>query len=191
MSEQNLLEIRIHGRGGQGVVTAAELLALAASHNKKYAQAFPFFGVERNGAPIEAYCRISDRPIRLRSQVYSPEILIIQDESLIEVIDVFKGMTAGKIIINSTKDQKSWRKKINRKGIVIYPIDATKIALKYLGKPIVNTAIIGAFAAATKILQLDLLKNALSEKFPAGLVEPNWQAMTEAYHQINHHLYDE
>lgn len=185
-----MIEIRIHGRGGQGVVTAAELLALAAFYNKKYSQAFPFFGVERSGAPIEAYCRISDRPIRSRSQIYRPDILIVEDESLVDVVDVFKGMTACQIIINSAKNQFEWRKKFNRQGITIYPIDATQIALKYLGKPIVNTAIIGAFAAATKILQLDLLKNALREKFSADLADKNFQAITEAYNDINNRQYE-
>jgi len=175
-------EIRIHGRGGQGAVTAAQLLAIAAFYNGKQSQAFPRFGVERRGAPVESFTRISDKPIYVRSGVYHPDVVVILDPSLIETEDVTVGLKQnGIIIINSTKDPKELIK--NHKNFKIFTVDATSIALKIFQKPIVNTAILGAFASATKLVELGGINKAIEEKFERSikLIDINKKAVKEAY----------
>ncbi|MFA6995324.1 MAG: 2-oxoacid:acceptor oxidoreductase family protein [Patescibacteria group bacterium] len=155
--------IRIHGRGGQGVVTAAELIAIAAFYDGHEAQAFPNFGVERSGAPIQSFARIDSRPIITREQVYEPTVLIIQDSTLIDTVDVFNGINKNtKIIINSPKNR--WPNlKLKSKNLYFSP--ATEIALKILGRNIVNTVILGAVVKYTGLISLESLKKAVSEKF--------------------------
>ncbi len=173
-------EIRFHGRGGQGAVTAADLLAMAAFFDGKYSQAFPSFGTERRGAPVTAFARISDRFIRLRSQIYEPDYIVVQDPSLLEVIDVAKGLKSnGKALINTEKS----RIELNTEAEV-YTINATKIALDVLGVPIVNTAMIGAFAALTKEVSLDSVIKAVRRRFPAKLAEKNVRAVEVAYEKM-------
>ena len=178
-----MLQIRIHGRGGQGVVTAAELIAIAAFHSGKISQAFPYFGVERTGAPIEAYARIDDKPITTREQVYIPDILIIQDSTLLDTVDVTKGCHKKTIaIINTAKNINQLKINLNPQNI--YTIDATKIALEIIGKNIVNTTILGAFAKATGLISLDDLKKAITEKFEEkgkSIINKNIQAIEQAY----------
>ena len=179
-------QIRIHGRGGQGVVTAAELIAAAAFKDGKFAQAFPSFGVERTGAPIEAFARIDKKQIRTREQVNNPDILIIQDPTLIDNERIKRGC-GGKtvIIINTAKEKKD----IKIKGVAaknIYAVNATKIALATLGKNIVNTTILGAFARATGLVSLNSLKEAIKEKFKDKGIETvnkNISAIEETYKQ--------
>ncbi len=173
-------EIRFHGRGGQGAVTAADLLAMAAFFDGKYSQAFPSFGTERRGAPVTAFARISDRFIRLRSQIYEPDYIVVQDPSLLEVIDVAKGLKSdGKALVNTEKSTL----KLNTEAEV-YTINATKIALDVLGVPIVNTAMIGAFAALTKEVSLDSVIKAVRRRFPAKLAEKNVKAVEVAYEKM-------
>lgn len=176
-------QIRVHGRGGQGVVTAAELIAIAAFKDGKISQAFPSFGVERTGAPIESFARIDNKFIRTREQVHEPDILIVQDSSLLDVIDVTKGCRKNTIaIINSSKDKKDI--KINMPKENVFVIDATAIALESIGKNIVNTTILGAFAKATKLISLEGLKKAIQEKFKeksASIIEKNIKAIETAY----------
>jgi pyruvate ferredoxin oxidoreductase gamma subunit len=177
-----MIQIRIHGRGGQGVVTAAELIAIAAFKNGEQAQAFPSFGVERTGAPVEAYARIDDKPIITREQIYQPNILIIQDASLLDNFDMTKGADKKTIaIINTSKAKRDL--KINLPQANIYTIDATKIALEIIGKNIVNTVILGAFAKATGLISLAALKQAIEEKFAGhnDLIEKNIKAIEQAY----------
>jgi len=174
------LEIRLHGRGGQGAVTAAEILALAAFHDGKYAQAFPSFGVERRGAPIMAFCRIGIEPIRLREQIYQPDYIIIQDASLIGT-DPQVMVGAEKchgILINSEKAD--WPT-LKNKNIVCVP--ATKIALEKIGKPFINTPLVGAFAAMSDAVTLESLRLALAEQFghKPEVVNANTDAMEVAY----------
>ncbi len=180
-----MIAIRIHGRGGQGAVTGAALIALAAFYQNKFAQAFPFFGVERQGAPVEAYCRIADQKITLRSQIRQPDFLIIQDASLLKNPQTFKGVKPSTLaIINSTKPATALKLPAE---IQVKTIPATKIALEYLGKPIINTALLGAFAGATKIIELPALKKAIREKFSEKskeLVEKNIKAAEQAYRAI-------
>jgi len=172
-------EIRIHGRGGQGSVTAAELLAVAAFEDGKYSQAFPAFGVERRGAPVQAFTRISDSPIRLRSQIYEPDYVIVQDPTLLEVVEVASGTKDdGIILINSEfpPDKFELDTKAN-----IMTVDATKIALDIIGRPIVNTVLLGAFAGTTGEINPESIKDAVKERFPGKVGEKNAVAIQKAY----------
>ncbi len=156
-------QIRIHGRGGQGVVTAAELIALSAFYDGHEAQAFPSFGVERSGAPIQSFARIDNHKIITREQIYKPTILIIQDSTLIDTIEVFGGIDCNtKIIINAPENR--WPQ-LNLKSKNLYFSPATEIALKILGKNLVNTVILGALIKYTKIISLESLKKAIVTKF--------------------------
>jgi pyruvate ferredoxin oxidoreductase gamma subunit len=139
-----LKEIRLHGRGGQGSVTAAELIAVAAFEDKRFSQAFPAFGVERRGAPVMAFARIADRPIRIRSQIYEPDYVVVQDVTLLEVVDVASGLKAdGKIIINTDRQ----KDKLNLKTEAeVVTIDATKIAMEVLEGPSSTPPCLARFA---------------------------------------------
>ncbi|EHQ35555.1 pyruvate ferredoxin oxidoreductase subunit gamma [Methanoplanus limicola] len=174
-------ELRIHGRGGQGSVTAAELIATAAFRSKVYSQAFPAFGVERRGAPVQAFVRFDDNKIRLRSQVYEPDYIIVQDSTLIKDVDVFSGLKSGGIaLINTEKDIDAEVPE----GVRLIKIDATSIALEILGLPIANTTLMGAFAAATGEIELEALEEALKERFPGALGEKNIMAAKKAFELI-------
>jgi 2-oxoacid:acceptor oxidoreductase gamma subunit (pyruvate/2-ketoisovalerate family) len=177
-----MVEIRIHGRGGQGVVTAAELIAIAAFKQGKQAQAFPYFGVERVGAPVESYVRIDTQPIITREQIHQPDILIIQDASLLDAIDPTRGANKKTAVIINTAQPKA-KLKINLPPANIHTIDASKIALEIIGKNIVNTVILGAFAKVTGLISLTSLKQAIEEKFAgqAELIEKNVRAVERAY----------
>ena len=178
-----MYEIRIHGRGGQGVVTAASLLASAVYLNGKFVQAFPSFGVERRGAPVQSYVRVSDKPILLRSQIYNPQALIIQDSTLIGDVDVFQGVSKDTVIlINSEKSFENI--KDLPKGVTIYTVPGTKIALDYIGKPVLNTVLLGAFARINNIVSKNSIKKAILEKFPSELAKKNIDAMNEAFKKV-------
>ena len=184
-------QIRIHGRGGQGVVTAAELIAIAAFNDGYKAQAFPSFGVERTGAPIEAFARIDEKPIRTREHVYKPNVLIIQDSTLLASVDVAKGSNEKTIVIINTIKPKEkinlyldsgHRLELPKKNI--HAIDATSIALDEIGRNIVNTVILGAFAKATGMVSLESLKKAIKQKFEKkgeSLINKNIKAIEKAY----------
>jgi pyruvate ferredoxin oxidoreductase gamma subunit len=177
-----LKEIRIHGRGGQGSVTAAELIAIAAFEDKRFSQAFPAFGVERRGAPVMAFVRIADKPIRIRSQVYEPDYVVVQDVSLLEVVNVASGLKSdGKIIINTDKPKDDLNLKTDAE---IITIDATKIAMETLGRPIVNTIMLGAFCKATKEVSLESINKAISERFKGDLGKKNLLAIKTAYERV-------
>ncbi len=165
-----MIEIRIHGRGGQGAVSAAEILAMAAFRCGKYSQAFPSFGPERSGAPVESYCRIGEKPIKLRTHIYNPDFLVVLDESLLNTNGLSK---SGAIVINS--------KEKHRTGFKTYSIDATSISLKFFTRPVVNTVMLGAFAKVTKLVTLESLEKAIKEKFPPALAEKNINAVKTAY----------
>jgi pyruvate ferredoxin oxidoreductase gamma subunit len=172
-----MYEIRIHGRGGQGSVAAAELIAMAVFYEGKYSQAFPNFGVERRGAPVESYVRISDQPIRLREQIYQPNALIIQDPSLIGGVDVFSGLKKnGLVIINSEKNV--WPEGKTKK---IYSVPITKLAVEILGRPITNTGLLAAFAAITGLIKFESLVLAVRELFvdKPALIDKNIEFMKQ------------
>jgi 2-oxoacid:acceptor oxidoreductase gamma subunit (pyruvate/2-ketoisovalerate family) len=176
-----MIEIRFHGRGGQGAVVASNLLAMAAFREGKDVQAFPYFGVERRGAPVTAFTKIDDRPVRIKSQIYEPDHVIVMDASLLKAVDVTQGLKDGGVVLINTS-----KKPGDIQGIAgkIATVDATAIAVKHgLGSkesPIVNTAILGAFAKATGIVSLDSLVESIMDSAPAKKSE-NAQAAKEAY----------
>jgi len=179
---QKLKEIRIHGRGGQGSVTAAELIAVAAFEDGKWSQAFPYFGTERRGAPVTAFARISDKKIRVRSQIYEPDYVIVQDPSLLSVVDVASGIKKdGLIIVNSEKDPSELKMDTNA---TVKTIDATTLAIKILGVPIVNTALLGAFAGASGQIRLESVSKAIKDRFPGKIGEKNVEAVKQAYEMM-------
>lgn len=170
-------EIRIHGRGGQGSVVLAEMFAIAAFAGGKYSQAFPYLGGggERRGAPVQAFARVSEDPIRLRSRIKEPDYVIVQDVSLLGIVDVFSGLKpTGVILINSEKMASQF-------GERVVTVPATHIALKKIGVPITNTAIMGAFAAATGELSLPVVENVIRARFPGAMGERNAEAAAAAY----------
>ncbi len=174
-----MIEIRIHGRGGQGSVTAAELLAVAAFDDGREAQAFPAFGVERRGAPVQAFCRISEKPIRRRSQIYSPDYVIVQDPTLLDTVDVLAGMTAdGTVLINSERKASELNLETKAK-VVTFP--ATQIALEELGRPIMNTAIMGAFSGISGAISFDAIERSIRHRFRDELGDKNVSAAKRAY----------
>jgi len=164
-----MIEIRIHGMGGQGAVTAAQLLAIAAFYDGKYAQAFPMFGVERRGAPAKSFVRISNKPINIREQIYNPDYVLVFDPSLVELVDAKTGCKK-EILVNT-----------NKKIQGCYGQDLTQKAMKIFGKPIINTLILGTFAGKTKIVSLESLKKAIDQKFKGDIAVKNKQAIEEAY----------
>jgi len=176
-----LKELRIHGRGGQGSVTAAELIAVAAFEGGTYAQAFPAFGVERRGAPVQAFVRFDTKKIRLRSQVYEPNYVIVQDSTLIKDVNVFLGMKKGGIAIVNTETTLDVSPP---EGVKMITVDATGIALAVLGVPITNTALMGAFAAASGEIKFDALEKALRHRFRKELAEKNITAAGKAFAMV-------
>jgi pyruvate ferredoxin oxidoreductase gamma subunit len=174
-------ELRIHGRGGQGSVTAAELIATAAFAGGVHTQAFPAFGVERRGAPVQAFVRFSNEKIRLRSQIYEPDYIIVQDSTLIRDVNVFAGMSEGGIAIINTEKKRNYSLPA---GVRLLVIDATQIALEEMGLPITNTTLMGAFAAASGEIAIDALKDAIAERFPGNLAETNFAAAKRAYSMV-------
>ena len=177
-------QIRIHGRGGQGVVTAAELIAIAAFYEGYEAQAFPNFGVERTGAPLQAFARISATPIITRAQIYEPTILIVQDATLINTVDIFYGATKKTTVIINAPENK-WPE-LAKRFPKLYFTAATEIALEIFGKNIVNTVILGALAKDTGIISFASLKKAIAEKFKdkgAALIQKNILAVTKSYEE--------
>lgn len=173
-----MIEIRFHGRGGQGAVTAAEILAKAAFEDGKYSQAFPFFGVERRGAPVMAFTRIDDKPIKIRYQVQNPDYVIVLDDGLLDVVDVFSGIKEdSKVIINTNKSHETGNNEI-------YNIDATGIALENLGVPIVNTVMLGSFSKKSNEVSLDSILKVIKETFPGKIGEKNSKSAEIAYEEI-------
>jgi len=172
-----LKEVRIHGRGGQGAVTAAQLLAHAAFIEGKRVQAFPYFGAERRGAPVKAFARISDEPILVHSQVYNPDYVIVLASKLREVVDVTEGLKKdGAVIINTRKKPEE----MGLKGWRVATVDATGVALELgllvAGLPVVNTSILGAFAKATGEVKLESILKVVRETWSGSTGEKNAKA---------------
>ncbi len=183
-----MIEIRIHGRGGQGNVSAAELLAIAAFKDGKYAQAFPSFGAERVGAPVQAFVRLDNKKIRLREEVRFPDYLIIQDYYLIDAVPVLDGLKpGGLVLINADKRPEELGLKTMA---TVETVPATEIAIEIIGKPIPNAIMIGAFCAITGLVSLEAVQQAILEKFPGATGVNNVAALERAHELIQKRKYD-
>ncbi len=185
-----MFQVRIHGRGGQGVVTAAELLAQAAFDEGEFAQAFPSFGSERTGAPVVAFARISQTPIRVREPIMIPDALIVQDETLLRAIDVFAGLHAdGYVIINSTKSfEELGIGEYSHSRTHFITVPATQLAMQHLGRPVPNAVLLGAFAALTGVVSLKSVNDAIAERFNAKLAAGNSAAASAAFDYVKTRL---
>jgi len=174
-----MIEVRLHGRGGQGAVTSAEIVAQAAIAQNLYAQAFPSFGPERRGAPVQAFLRVSDKPIRLRSKIYKPDHVIILDPTLLNTVNPTDGLKSGGcVIINTHKSPDEL--KLLFPGYTIAYVDGSKIAKEELGVPITNTTMLGALVKATGIIQIESLEEPVRKRF--GVVaQRNINAYLRAY----------
>jgi pyruvate ferredoxin oxidoreductase gamma subunit len=183
-----MFQVRIHGRGGQGVVTGAEMLSVAAFKEGKHAQAFPSFGSERMGAPVVSFCRIDTREIRLREPILEPDALIIQDVTLLHSVDVFQGLPAGGyVLINTGRtleelelDEYAARFPAGHARCV----PATELALRHVGRPVPNAALLGGFAAMTGAIALSAVLAAIRDTFPGAVGEANVKAATAAYEAV-------
>lgn len=179
-----MLEIRWHGRGGQGAWTAANLLAMAAAIDGKHVQSFPAFGPERSGAPILAFTRISEEPIDLHSMVYEPNIVIVLDPTLLKNVPVTQGLKkGGLLVINYDGDTEKLYGMLGiEKGeYKVYTTPATKLALEILKRPITNTAMIGALLKAKPLISWESLEKAVKERFPGPIAEKNLELIKKAY----------
>jgi len=185
-----VFQIRIHGRGGQGVVTAAEMISIAAFREGKHAQAFPSFGSERTGAPVVAYCRIDDREIRLREPIMQPDALVIQDPTLLHQVDIFAGLSAeGYILINTTRTLEAlglheFLRAFRADRVCTLP--ATELAMKHVGRPLPNAALLGGFSALSGVISLASVAGAIREKFSGKVAESNVAAATAAHEEVSH-----
>lgn len=180
-----MFQVRIHGRGGQGAVTAAELLSVAAFLEGRYAQAFPSFGSERTGAPVMAFCRIDDRPIRVREPVVRPDALVIQDPTLLHQANVFEGLRqGGAVLVNSPLGAEELGLPQLMTAARVLTVPATALALRHFGRPVPNAVLLGGLAALTGCVALDSLTAAVRERFPGGLGTANADAAREAYEHV-------
>lgn len=178
-----MLEIRWHGRGGQGAVTSVEMLALTAIGEGKYAQGFPSFGPERRGAPVAAFNRIDDKQIKVRSAVYKPDVVVVLDSSLVGLVNVTEGLKPdGTLIVNTPKSPEELKKELNFKGRVA-TVDASKIAWEELGVPITNTTMLGALIKVLDIVKLDSVKEPIEHRF-GRIAQKNLAALKRAYEDV-------
>jgi pyruvate ferredoxin oxidoreductase gamma subunit len=187
-AEANVFEIRVHGRGGQGVVTAAEMLSVAAFQEGRHAQAFPSFGSERTGAPVVSFCRIDDKPIRLREPVQRPHAVIIADPTVVAQVDVLGGLRAdGYLLVNSGRgfDELGLAEvvaRLPRGHATVVP--ATALALQHVGRAVPNAGLLGGFAAMTGLMSLGAVRQAIEERFPARIAAGNIVAAQAAFDRV-------
>src|SRR3954453_9173473 len=173
---RGVIQVRFHGRGGQGVVTAAELLSVAAFTDGRHAQAFPVFGSERTGAPVMAFCRIADRPIRTHEPVTHPDALVIQDPTLLHAVDVFAGFADGPVLVNTSRQ-------LETPGRLI-KVAASELAREHLGRPMPGAPLLAALAAVTGVVSLASLERAIEERFPPTVARGNIAAARAAYEEL-------
>ena len=183
------LQIRWHGRGGQGAKTAAGMVAEVAVLAGKNAQGAPEYGAEREGAPIKAYTRISEKPIRVHDAIYYPDVVIVLDETLLESQSVAEGLAEdGALLVNTTKSPAEIRKTLGLKGSKVYTINATGIALEEIGKPIPNTVMVGALLKVTGAVEMDEIEKSITKKFGKKLSEAmlqgNIRAVQRAFKEV-------
>ncbi len=185
---KKLLEFRWHGRGGQGAWTASELLARAALSEGKYIQSFPEFGPERMGAPVTAFTRISTEPIRIHCEIYNPDVVVVLDSTLLGTVPVVAGINREDdiIIINSRETPAKIREDLRVERGRVWTIPATEIAIKTLGSPITNTAMLGAVAKATNVVTMDSIEKTVKERFRAELGEKNMTVIRRAFEEAKH-----
>ena len=185
-----MFQIRIHGRGGQGVFTAAEMMSIAGFLEGRHAQAFPSFGSERMGAPVMAFCRIDDREIRLREPVMAPDALIIQDTTLLHQVNLFEGVTqSGVVLINSTRNPSELGLDDlyeAHPGIRVLAVPASQLALEHVGRPLPNAALLGGFAALTGLIRFESVAAAIEDKFHGRIAAGNVAAARAAHDQLVH-----
>lgn len=183
-----MFQVRIHGRGGQGVVTGAEMMSIAAFQGGRHAQAFPSFGSERTGAPVVAFCRMDDREIRLREPIMQPDAIIIQDPTLLHQVDVFSGLKKdGYILINTTRTfgelgLGEFVNDFQRARLLTVP--ASELAMKHVGRAVPNVPLLGAFAALCGLISLEAVQNAIDDKFKGAVALGNKAAAAEAFHAV-------
>lgn len=187
-----MFQIRIHGRGGQGVVSASEMMSIAAFHNNRHSMSFPSFGSERMGAPVMAFVRIDDKDIELREPVLDPDLLIIQDPTLFQAIDVFSGLKPdGYVLINSRKTAEMLGVEEAIKHLPeghVISVPATELAVKYLKRTTPNTVLLGAFTAMREdLFDMNAVEKAILEKFPGKVGEMNVTAAKAAYETVKAH----
>jgi pyruvate ferredoxin oxidoreductase gamma subunit len=187
-----MFQVRFHGRGGQGVVTAAEMLAVAAFLEGRHAQAFPSFGSERTGAPVVSFCRIDDREIRVREPVSEPNALIIQDPTLLHQVDVFAGLRRdGYILINSERSFEELGIGEFARGFKperLLSVPAAELARRNVGRPMPNAALLGGFAALSHVVSLKAVQAAIHEAFSGAVADGNAEAARQAYDAVNAQL---
>jgi 2-oxoacid:acceptor oxidoreductase gamma subunit (pyruvate/2-ketoisovalerate family) len=181
-----MIEFRWHGRGGQGAWTASELLARTALDEGKYIQSFPEFGPERMGAPVTAFTRISTEPIRLHCAVYDPDVVIVLDNTLLRTVPVTAGLNHDDncLIINSSESPVVLKQSLHASKGQVWSVPATEIALKLLGSPMTNTALLGAVAKATEIVSLEGIQKTLKTRFKPDLAAKNFAVVQEAYNEV-------
>lgn len=181
-SLKGITEYRWHGRGGQGAWTASELLARTALYEGKFIQSFPEFGPERMGAPVTAFTRISSEPIKVHSSVYEPDVVVVLDPTLLKSVPVASGVDEnGIFIVNSTDEPGKVRESLNTQKGRLWTIPATQIALRILGMPITNTAMLGTVARATNVVALESIEKTVKLRFRLDLAEKNFAVIKEAY----------
>ncbi len=180
---KTMVEFRWHGRGGQGAWTASELLARTALDEGKYIQSFPEFGPERMGAPVTAFTRISTEPIRLHCAIYDPDVVVVLDDTLLKTVPVTAGLNREEdcLIINSNEEPAKLKENLRVVKGHVWTVPATAIALKILGAPITNTALLGVVAKATEIVSLPGIEKTLQSRFRRDLAEKNYAVIQEAY----------
>ncbi len=187
-----MFSVRIHGRGGQGAVTAAEILSVAAFREGRHAQAFPTFGSERTGAPVVAFCRMDDYPIRLREPITHPDAVIVQDHTLVHQVNLFAGLGAdGFLLVNSIRSVEDFglgelAEHLRPERMLAVP--ATALAREHLGRPLPNAAMLGAFAALTGVVSLDSVTTAIRQRFPGRSGEGNAAAAQAAHLHVRDQL---
>jgi 2-oxoacid:acceptor oxidoreductase gamma subunit (pyruvate/2-ketoisovalerate family) len=183
---KKILEIRWHGRGGQGAWTASELFGRAAIAEGKYTQSFPEFGPERMGAPVTAFTRISTEPIQLHCAVYNPDVVAVLDPTLLKSVKVAEGLSeeGGNIIVNSKEGPAEIRKILETEKGKVWTVQASEISLKILGLPITNTAMLGAVARVTGLVSLETIEKMIKERFRADVAEKNFAVVKEAYQEV-------
>jgi 2-oxoacid:acceptor oxidoreductase gamma subunit (pyruvate/2-ketoisovalerate family) len=183
---KKILEVRWHGRGGQGAWTASELLARAAIAEGKHIQSFPEFGPERMGAPVTAFTRISTEPIKIHCAVYNPDVVAVLDPTLLKSVKVADGLSeeGGNIIVNTKESPKETRKMLGTDKGKVWTVQASEISLKILGMPITNTAMLGAVARVTGIVSLETIEKMIKGRFKAEVAEKNFAVVKEAYQEV-------